>query len=113
VDCNETGLTPLNIEAIYSVADSSNLRSEQTSRYIGDNRIGLKLVFKAAGELRISSSACSYIFGKSKPAGMITPIQANIPEEIISRHSSFHMRIAETYFEEELTNDVNAIDLRN
>ena len=78
LDCNETGFTPADIEAICRVGGSNKTAKEG---FIGAKGIGFKSVFKIAQEAHIHSPPYSFKFDKSRELGMIIPIW--VPEEEI------------------------------
>ncbi|KAE8443772.1 hypothetical protein EG329_001366 [Mollisiaceae sp. DMI_Dod_QoI] len=76
LDCNETGFTPADIEAICGVGGSNKTSKEG---FIGAKGIGFKSVFKIAQEAHIYSPPYSFKFDKGRELGMIIPIW--VPEE--------------------------------
>jgi hypothetical protein len=76
LDCNETGFTPKDIEAICLVGGSNKTSKEG---FIGAKGIGFKSVFKIAQEAHIHSPPYSFKFDKGRELGMIIPIW--VPEE--------------------------------
>ena len=78
LDCNETGFTPADIEAICRVGGSNKTAKEG---FIGAKGIGFKSVFKIAQEAHIHSPPYSFKFDKGRELGMIIPIW--VPEEEI------------------------------
>ena len=115
VDCNETGFTDLNVDALCRVGASSKVGINRTGRYIGQKGIGFKSVFKAADRVWISSRGYSFKFEKKNPLGMITPIWADFPPQAgtaIKNQTSFYLQLSEDYDSELLVKGLKSIDAR-
>ena len=76
MDCNETGFTPADIEAICRVGGSNKTSKEG---FIGAKEIGFKSVFTISQEAHIYSPPHALKFDKGRELGIIIPI--SLPEE--------------------------------
>ena len=77
IDCNETGFTEGDVQAICSIGESSK---KGTMGYVGEKGIGFKSVFKVASRVHIQSGYFSFSFDNQADEdgltglGMVTPI---------------------------------------
>jgi hypothetical protein len=70
VECNETGFTRENIQAICRTGQSSKPPGQG---YTGEKGIGFKSVFKIAKQAHIRSPPYFFLFDQDRDLGMITP----------------------------------------
>ncbi|KAI9925744.1 hypothetical protein MW887_005550 [Aspergillus wentii] len=110
IDCNETGFTAKNVEALCRIGRSTKVDSDDDSSH-ADKGIGFKSVFQAADTVWVASGAYTFKFDKHKPLGMIAPIWEAFPETRESAFcTSFLIQLAEDYDERGLIHDIQSID---
>jgi hypothetical protein len=93
IDCNETGFTPANVEAICRIGKST--KTDRSKGFIGEKGIGFKSVFKIADIVWISSRAYTFKFDRGAQLGMIAPIWENFPGLAKPGNSQFYLQLAE------------------
>jgi HSP90 family molecular chaperone len=82
VDCNETGFSERNVEAICRVGYSTKAGADHATRYVGEKGIGFKSVFKVADVVWILSRGYSFKFDKNARLGMIAPVGQTFPDKL-------------------------------
>jgi hypothetical protein len=112
VDCNETGFTPKNVEAICKVGNSTKAGAGNATRYVGEKGIGFKSVFKVADLVYINSRDYSFRFEKNGPLGMIAPIWSDFPANTKSGHTSIYMHLAQDCNKKDLKREILLLDSR-
>jgi hypothetical protein len=112
VDCNETGFSPKNIEAICSIGSSTKTGVDNSSRYVGEKGIGFKSVFKVADVVYISSGHYSFKFDRNATLGMIAPIWCDFPTHRRRGCTSFYLQLSGSYNQEELREELKSLDAR-
>jgi len=112
VDCNETGFTPRNVEAICKVGNSTKAGVGNVTRYVGEKGIGFKSVFKVADVVYINSRDYSFKFEKNGPLGMIAPIWCDFPANTNSGHTTIYMHLANDCNKEDLKREILLLDSR-
>jgi hypothetical protein len=110
VDCNEVGFSDQNVKAICDIGESTKKGLNRSGGYIGEKGIGFKSVFKVADVVWISSRQFNFKFDRSQDLGMIAPLWEDFPEPTIPGYTSFLIKIAEDYDEEELKQDIISFD---
>ena len=111
VDCNETGFTEQNVEALCAIRQSTKSGFNHACGYTGEKGIGFKSVFKAADEVWISSRQYSFKFDKREQFGMIAPTWAEFPEPASQDLTSFYLKISRDYKVEDLVVKLRELDL--
>lgn len=112
MDCNETGFTPRNVEAICKVGNSTKAGAGNATRYVGEKGIGFKSVFKVADVVYINSRDYSFKFEKNGPLGMIAPIWCDFPASTNSGHTTIYMHLAHDCNKEDLKREILLLDSR-
>ena len=107
VDCNETGFTKENVEAICGIRNSTKLHSKD---YTGEKGIGFKSVFKVADEVYISSRQYAFKFDKREKFGMIAPTWADFPGRTSPDCTSIYLNLSKHYATEELVEQLQCFD---
>lgn len=107
VDCNETGFTARNVEAICTIGGSTK---GSVSGLTGEKGIGFKSVFKAADVVWISSNAYSFKFDKREKLGMICPSWATFPQATSPNTTSMFLQLGSDYNEELLEKQLREFD---
>ncbi|KAF4636993.1 hypothetical protein G7Y89_g1093 [Cudoniella acicularis] len=100
IDCNETGFTAKNVDALCTIGQSTKAGLQRATRYVGEKGIGFKSVFKAADVLWISSGGYTFKLDTTtllRSLGMITPIWAEFPGETFPGHTSLYMKFSPAY----------------
>ncbi|KAF2178732.1 hypothetical protein K469DRAFT_642268 [Zopfia rhizophila CBS 207.26] len=110
VDCNEVGFTEENVKAICTIGGSTKKGVSRASRYIGEKGIGFKSVFRVADVVWISSRQYTFKFDRREDLGVIAPIWDEFPETTIPGYTSFFMKLARVYDEDELVEDLVSFD---
>jgi len=110
IDCNETGFTADNVEAICAINRSTKADKKIDGEYIGEKGIGFKSVFKAADVVWISSRDFTFKFDQTKFLGMVTPIWANFPGETRPGWTSIQLSLSKEFEEATLVQELLAFD---
>jgi hypothetical protein len=92
IDCNETGFTPANVDAICRIKMST--KADRSKGFIGEKGIGFKSVFKIADIVWISSRAYTFKFDRSTRLGMIAPIWESFPGVVKPAFSQFCLQLS-------------------
>lgn len=112
VDCNETGFSRANVEAICQIGQSTKAGKTETIRYIGEKGIGFKSVFKVADKVWISSNGYTFKFDKSQPLGMIAPIWEAFPQSTSPDVTSMLLEFSPSYDHSKLITELKGLDTR-
>jgi len=114
VDCNETGFTHENVDAICRIDESTKAKQKATGGSIGEKGIGFKSVFKVADVVWISSGNYSFKFDKHKPLGMIAPIWEDLPSHMktILGHTTFCLELSGEVTRRHIVDELHALDSR-
>ncbi|OAL50739.1 hypothetical protein IQ07DRAFT_680093 [Pyrenochaeta sp. DS3sAY3a] len=110
VDCNEVGFSEQNVKAICTIGESTKKGLNRSAGYIGEKGIGFKSVFKVADVVWISSRQFAFKFDRREELGMIAPHWEEFPKPVTPGYTSFYMKLAEGYDEEELRQDIVSFD---
>lgn len=110
IDCNEVGFTEDNVRAICNIGKSTKKGKRRSAGYTGEKGIGFKSVFRVADVVWISSQHYSFKLDRNELLGMIAPIWDEFPRPKLPRYTSFYMKIAQDYNEEELVEDITSFD---
>lgn len=102
VDCNERGFEARHVEAISTVRHSTKTGKKRSHDYTGEKGIGFKSVYRIADEVWISSRQYSFKFDKHREFGMIAPVWAEFPGPVRPLLTSFFLKLAEEYDQNEL-----------
>ncbi|KAI0058520.1 hypothetical protein BV25DRAFT_1919220 [Artomyces pyxidatus] len=93
--CNELGFSSANVKAICDIGGSTKTAAKKGRGFIGEKGIGFKSVFTVADQVFISSGGYQFMFDRSLPLGMITPIpDTTYPAK--PGWTTFHLRLAAT-----------------
>ena len=111
IDCNETGFTPKDVDAICSIGQSSKAGAGVSTQYVGEKGIGFKSVFKVADVVWVCSGAYEFKFDKNTKLGMIAPILAKFPSRR-SGWTSFYLQFSREYNAQELISDLASFRAR-
>lgn len=114
MDCNESGFTRENVEAICRIGKSTKGGADHATRYIGEKGIGFKSVFKLADSVWISSNGYSFKFERLKRLGMIAPIWDPLPHphKPLEGQTTILMRIRNNEYDQELLSTFASFDPR-
>ncbi|KAG0645662.1 hypothetical protein D0Z07_8708 [Hyphodiscus hymeniophilus] len=112
VDCNETGFSPRNVEALCRVGQSTKKGGDDATRYVGEKGIGFKSVFKAADVVSVCSGYYSFKFDKNRQLGMIAPIWATFPALVKPGWTSFYLQLSGSYNRRGLLDELRSLDSR-
>jgi hypothetical protein len=113
IDCNETGFSKSNTEAICKIGRSTKSGTDKSTRYIGEKGIGFKSVFKIADSVWILSGHYSFKFEKYARLGMIAPIwTTTFPADRKNGYTSMYLQLAEKCDISEIYSDIKALDPR-
>jgi hypothetical protein len=110
VDCNETGFSPENVEALCNIGRSTKTGGDRSAASIGGRGIGFKSVFRAADVVWIASRSYSFKFDKNEVLGTIAPIWEKFPEERIPEFTSFYLQLSKGYDEQRFIQEIRSID---
>lgn len=110
VDCNEVGFSEQNVKAICTIGESTKTGLNRLAGYIGEKGIGFKSVFKVADVVWISSQQFAFKFDRREELGMIAPQWEEFPEPVTPGYTSFYMKLAAGYDEDELMQDIFSFD---
>ena len=110
VDCNETGFSPENVEALCNIGRSTKSGGDRPTATIGTRGIGFKSVFRAADVVWISSRSYSFKFDKNEVLGTIAPIWEKFPEQSPPESTSFYLQLSKDYDEQRLVQEIRSID---
>lgn len=112
IDCNETGFTRKNVEAICRICQSTKSGRSKTSGYVGEKGIGFKAVFKVASTVWISSGHYSFKFERDAHLGMIAPIWEAFPEKKKPQCTSILLKLAEGVDEKAVIEEMRSYDTK-
>ncbi|KAI3316471.1 hypothetical protein HD806DRAFT_517477 [Xylariaceae sp. AK1471] len=110
VDCNETGFTASNVEAICTIRSSTKSRKNHSRGYTGEKGIGFKSVFRVADVVWISSREYHFKFDKTEEFGTIAPRWEEFPGPQLADQTSFYFQLSREYNENELVNELYTFD---
>lgn len=110
IDCNETGFTAEDVEAICAISQSTKANKKADGDFIGEKGIGFKSVFKAADVVWISSRQYTFKFDKTMFLGMVTPIWADFPGKPRPGWTSLQLALARDFDEENLVHELRTFD---
>ncbi|KAI9763964.1 MAG: hypothetical protein M1840_008998 [Geoglossum simile] len=110
VDCNETGFSPENVEALCNIGRSTKTAGDHPTASIGGRGIGFKSVFRAADVVWIASRSYSFKFDKNEVLGTIAPIWEKFPEQRNPELTSFYLELSKGYDEQRLVQEIRSID---
>ncbi|KAI0869992.1 hypothetical protein GGS24DRAFT_129333 [Hypoxylon argillaceum] len=111
-DTNEVGFRRRDIEAICSVGNSFKKELGQQKRRIGEKGIGFKSVFGVSKEVFINSGYYSFKFTTEEPLGMLAPICASFPGNILTGHTSIFLHLQPHIDVDELVEELKKLDGR-
>ncbi|KAF2475109.1 uncharacterized protein BDR25DRAFT_99983 [Lindgomyces ingoldianus] len=111
VDCNETGFTENNVDAICSIGNSTKARSNSTNT-VGEKGIGFKSVFKVADRVYIASNSYQFMFDRHETLGMIAPKWASLPIERKQGYTTFVLEYSPEYDKSALRSELQNLDPR-
>ncbi|KAH7024872.1 uncharacterized protein B0I36DRAFT_434452 [Microdochium trichocladiopsis] len=106
VDCNETGFTPNNVDAICSIGRSSKAAR---AGYIGEKGIGFKSVFRAADVVWVASGDYNFKFDRQEKLGMIAPILEKFPAARRPGWTSYYLQLSKAYDREQLCSELKGL----
>jgi len=112
IDCNEIGFSKKNVAALCKIGQSSKSGLDNSRRYIGEKGIGFKSVFKVAHIVWIHSNHYSFRFDKGRDLGMIAPVWADFPAEVIPGVTSMVMKLDPECNTTELIREIQSLDSR-
>lgn len=112
VDCNETGFTARNVEAICEIGGSTKRSRNSVDGFTGEKGIGFKSVFQATDVVWISSNAYSFKFDKREGLGMICPSWETFPRDTSPKSTSMLFQLGSNYNEELLEKQLREFDSR-
>lgn len=112
IDCNETGFSPKNVDAICRIGQSTKAGPSHSAGYVGEKGIGFKSVFKVADVVWVASRHYSFKFDKNQQLGMIAPIWVSpeaFPGGIRYGYTSFHMQLSASANKQNLMEEIHSL----
>lgn len=93
-DCNETGFTFRQLDALSRVGKSTKKAADGRKGYIGEKGIGFKSVFKVADVVCVASGCYEFKFDRRETIGMMLPILSSFPSgDRVKDHTQFLLEL--------------------
>jgi len=93
-DCNETGFTFGQLDALTRIGKSRKRAADGCKGYIGEKGIGFKSVFKVADVVHVASGYYEFKFNRRDTIGMMLPIPCSFPsDDRVNGHTQFLLEL--------------------
>jgi hypothetical protein len=109
-DCNETGFTFNQLDALTRIGKSTKAVADGRKGYIGEKGIGFKSVFKVADVVYVASGYYEFKFNRLSTIGMMLPIPCSFPsDDRVNGHTQFLLELNRKSNYQQIREDLNEI----